>query len=61
MFGFTVALSYLMQGKRVRRREWHSEAFIEVSGDSIVDENDDDLCMVANSSDLLADDWELVE
>ena len=61
MFGFTTALSYLMQGKKVRRHDWHREAWMEVSGDSIVDENEDDFCGMTNSSDILADDWELVE
>ena len=61
MFGFTVALSYLMQGKKVRRHDWHREAWIEVSGDSIVDENEDEMTDVICSFELLADDWELVE
>ena len=60
-FGFTIALSYLMQGKKVRRHDWHREAWMEVSGDSIVDENEEDFCGMTNSSDILADDWELVE
>lgn len=59
MFGFTTALSHLMQGKRVRRAAWFANSFVEVSGDSIVDENDEDFCNVNNSSDLLTDDWEL--
>jgi len=59
MFGFTTALSYLMQGKRVRRSGWH-EGWIEVSGDSIIDDNDDDFFEVENSESILADDWELV-
>lgn len=61
MFGFTTALSYLLQGKRVRRHDWHREAWIEVSGGSIVDENEDDLTDVIISYELLADDWDLVE
>ena len=61
MFGFTTALSYLMQGKKVRRSAWSDESWIEVSGNSIIDENDADLYTADNSSSLLADDWELVE
>ena len=60
-FTFTTAFSYLMQGKRVRRHDWHREAFVEVIGDFIEDEKDNDFCTVCNSSDILADDWELVE
>ena len=60
-FGFTTALSYLMQGKKVRRHDWHREAWIEVSGEeSISDENEDDF-EGFDTKDILADDWELVE
>ena len=60
-FGFTIALSYLTQGKKVRRHDWHREAWMEVSDGFIKDENEEDFCGMTNSSDILADDWELVE
>ena len=60
-FGFTTALSHLMQGKRIRRHDWRREAWIEVSGDeSISDENEEDF-EGFDTKDILADDWELVE
>ena len=60
-FTFTTAFSYLMQGKRVRRHDWHRDAFVEVVGDFIEDESGLDFCTACHSSDILSDDWELVE
>ena len=60
-FGFTTALSHLMQGKKVRRHDWHREAWVEVSDGFIKDERGVDIYSYNDSSDLLADDWELVE
>lgn len=61
MFGFNTAFSYLMQGKRVRRKSWYPGAFIEVMEGQIVDEEWHDFSDICNSSSLLADDWELVD
>jgi len=41
-FGFTVALSYLLQGKKVRRHDWHRDAYLSVAGEFIEDELGDD-------------------
>ena len=64
-FGFTTALSYLLQGKKVRRHDWHRESWINIVNDEIfsgiVDEAMVDYFHGSSSSDILADDWELVE
>lgn len=60
-FTFTTAFSYLMQGLKVRRHDWHRDAFVRVVGDFIEDEKDNDFCTACNSLDILAGDWELVE
>ena len=61
MFGFTVALSHLMQGKRVRRHSWISDVWVEVVEGAIVDQDGEDMFDWCASDELLADDWELVE
>ncbi len=60
MFTFTSAFMYLMEGKKVRRHDWHRGASVHVEGGYIEDEMGDDFFTVCNSSDILADDWELV-
>lgn len=56
-FGFTTALSYLMQGKKVRC----PFGVFEVENGRIVDEDGVDLCLLCESTEILSDCWELVD
>jgi len=60
-FTFTNAFMYLIEGRKVRRHDWHREAFMQVVDNAIEDEDANDFCFICHSSDILADDWELAE
>lgn len=58
---FEMALVWMKQGKRIRRRSWCPGLFAEVSrtqsGALFVNTNG----LMFNRNDVLADDWEVIE